>query len=493
MLLTTPRLLASVVTLLILGGCAVAPAGPAGCPDCRGYALADIVEERTENPALPRLPVYAGRNEPSLYVNAGYETIYRLAVWAAAGDILRVRAQVEMSNPNLGHPVRGHLRVSANGALIGTEHAQDNVAEGAHHMPMWTDGFYRVPADGETVFEARYAATAEDPPDGLSVVINTGYGHLVAEHYRPYRPAPASGGRLLAGYTADLTRNATAFFGHGDCNGSLDMRTTAYQVSVSRRAGDLVRLLGQATTSWAGNTRDERAGMAAWDDGRVDPTKQMHGQGIFVSETERKLSPWATENVHWAGPDLPLWSDAVDRADAEGDTLYSLTVHGCYARFARIQSGAGHLYAMRFSRPDADGTLALADSVTARLYGDATIRTNSGWQTVTELERPVERGDILRVTGYVELQYPEGAEGGISCRSEIRPDAALDASSAAMKYLTQRVRRLPLRNEVVTAALASGTRTLRLQVLCEDDGRAGPLTVIGDRTQLLLDHYRPVR
>ena len=482
----------SAVSLLALAGCAVMPAGPPGCPDCRGYALADVVEERAENPHLPQLPFYLGRTEPSLYVNAGHVAIYRRAVRVAAGDVLRVRAQVETSNPHPGRPVRGQLRLTANGAAIGTEHAQDNVAEGAHHMPLWADGVFRAAVDGEVVLEARYAATTDDPPDGLSVVVNAGYGHLVVEHYRPFRPAQPGSALLLAAVAGERARRATAFFGHTDCNSSLDNRTTAYEVGIARRPGDLVRLLGQTTTGWAGNTRDERAGMAAWNGGRADPTKQMHGQAIFAAGTDRKLSPWATENVHWAGPHLPLWSDAVDRDDASGEARYALTVHGCYARFARIHSGAGHLYAMRFARPEDGGTHALADAVTARLTGDATLKANAGWQTVVELGQPVERGDILRVTGYLELDYPGSAEGAISCRSRIQPDGDLDPSSVTMKYLTRRVKRLPLRNEVVATARESGMRTLRLQVLCEDDGRAASPMVVRGRAQLLLDHYRRV-
>lgn len=487
--------LVTAVVVLALGGCAVAPTGPEGCPDCGVRALADIVVESAENPDLPQLPVYGGQLEPSLFVNAGYTSIYRKTVRVAAGDILRIRAQVEMSNPNLGQPVRGHIRLLANGAVIGTEHAQDNVAEGAHHMPLWTDAAYRATAGGSVIIEAQYAVTADEASPELSVVVNAGYGHLVIEHYSAFasaQAAAAAGARLLAGFAGDRTRNATAFFGHGDCNGNLDMRTTVYEVSVPRRTGDLVRLLGQATSGWAGNTRDERAGMEAYDEGRADPTKQMHGQGLFVADTERRLGPWATENVHWAGPHLPLWSDAVDRAESTGESRYSLTAHGCYARFARIHSGAGHLYAMRFTGAG-EGGLALADSVAAANEAGATLKANAGWQPVAEVRRHFERGDVVRVTGYVELQYPDGVAGGIFCRSEIRPDGMLDASSAAMKHLTRRLKRLPLRNEVVATARESGVQTLRLQVECEDDGSAGPLTVVPGRAQLLVDHYRAVR
>jgi hypothetical protein len=121
------------------------------------------------------------------------------------------------------------------------------------------------------------------------------------------------------------------------------------------------------------------------------------------------------------------------------------------------------------------------------------LRANAGWQTVAQLEASLARDDILRVTAYLELDFPEGREGAISCRSRIQPDGGLDPSSVTMKYLTQRVKRLPLRNEVVATARESGMRTLRLQVLCEDDGRAAPPMLVRGRTQMLLDHYQAVR
>lgn len=127
---------------------------------------------------------------------------------------------------------------------------------------------------------------------------------------------------------------------------------------------------------------------------------------------------------------------------------------------------------------------------------DAGIVANSGWQTVFESPLDAEAGDVLRVTGTLQLSYPAGFDLGISCvaRTDLldAAGAVVDSSPTAPKYITRDLEVLPLRNEIFATVGPAGGAAARIQLTCAREAASPTVTVVGGGTWLFVDRFSPL-
>ena len=171
-----------------------------------------------------------------------------------------------------------------------------------------------------------------------------------------------------------------------------------------------------------------------------------------------RLSPWATENTPWDTQYGPLWTDAVHFPASGAQLTYSLSMHGAWDRTGQIITYAGHLCAMRFSKLRSNAPFGLRHLVyfddIAGPPQDTQIAANSGWQPLLEFERAVDAGDIIRATGYLQLET--NSPLGIFCRAQMRMSDTAE-STTAVKYLTAWREVLPFRVELFQQFEQPGT------------------------------------
>lgn len=322
-------------------------------------------------------------------LNKSYTTVLSAPLCVLAGDILHIRAQVEMTCDVPKRPIRGHLRLLANSTIIGAETMQNNDGDGAHHMPLWSDGLYRATQGGMCRVECQYALSREGIDHAklqVPVVLEgNGYGHLIVEHYRKRSaldPNQLATARVLSGVWRDTAENVSRF------GGTWNQRSVVYNVAVSLASGDMIRLLGQSTSAW----------LPEHGRGRF----AMHGAGIHVDGN--RVSPWATENTPWAVQYVPLWTDAFYKAPTGRNYECSLTMHGVKNLGGGVVGYAGHLYVMRFSTeqqtPASDARYLVTAVSTNGPAADRRISVNQGWIPLIQQPLSVKSNDIVRITSY---------------------------------------------------------------------------------------------
>jgi hypothetical protein len=444
---------------------------PAAPPQGAGFvALLNIAEEKK---ALLK----------ALTVEQRYAPIYRLSLNVARGDILRIRGQVEITN-DTKVVAKGFLRLVVDGQQLGEAVIQNCVPLGAHHMPMYADARYVAVDDRQVVIEAQYGILPafRRNKDNPWVKIEDGYGQLVVEHYRAFpswRSAARAGGLALVKWAVDRERKAETF-------GAVRFQpSTVHGVQLMAQTGDLIRLQGQSTSLWR---PDKQA---------VINNMEMHGLGIRVNN--ELLSPWATENTPWDVHNVPLWIDAVHRPAAAGRYDYTLNMHGL-GTGDHVLPNAGHLMALLFRplRETSLRTLSLreARTVAGNPAHDA-MTANAGGKTLLEYPLQLQRGDVVRFTGNLQLEYPAGFDLGISCvaRTELvgPTGEVVDTSAVATKYITYPLQHVPLRTEQLFQAREDGRYTLRLVVSCSRESANPRVTILGRSTQLLIEHYGSVQ
>jgi hypothetical protein len=448
---------------------------PDGAEDGAGDEGAEDIADEDEVVVIPAGVLMAVLEDgaeriSSLVANSGYAT----DVPVEAGDVLRIRGQVEMTN-DYADPVRGNIRLLADGVAVGSSAAQNCIVSGGHHMPLWADAVVTAGGSAPMHVEAQYAAgrSGADP----TVRIEPGYGHVVVEQYREFESveaAAAAGGKVLAELALDRTADSATFG-----TGGAFVRTVVYALGIDTLEGDLVRLFGQATSQWTSAGLD------------------MHGLGLFDGDTH--LGPWSTENFPWAIQSVPLWADAVD-GRAAGLRSYGVSMHGVLGIGGIVVAEAGQLAVMRFSPlslPIAAGSLEWSgSSAMPGPSADGGIVCNSGWQTIFESPLVAETGDVLRVTGTLQLAYPSGFDLGISCvaRTDLLDagGAVVDSSPTAPKYITRDLEVLPLRNEIFTTVGSAGAASARIQLVCSREAASPTVTVVGGGTWLLIDRFSPL-
>jgi hypothetical protein len=421
-------------------------------------ALLDVIQDDTAAVA-------------SITANAGFSTVYETSLDVQPGDVLRITGQVEITN-DYQDPVRGLLQLFVDGAAVSPPSSQNDIVSGGHHMPLWADARWAASQAQTVAIQARYAASRSDAsPD---VKVEDGYGHLLVEHYRTFPSrvgAGAAGARGLALVVTDVQEDAASF------GGLFNKRTIAYSVHVPTQTSDLVRLWGQATSGYNGTSIE------------------MHGQGLFV-DGDTRVSPWSTENTYWDVQTVPLFTDAVHTATAAAHD-YGVSMHGVLDLGGPIVAGGGQLQAMVFRKADLlPSPWGLADSLEASgPAGADTLVANTGWKDVLVL--PIGKaagGDIIRVTGFVQLARTGTFALGIQCAANIvtwGASAAPATSPRFDKYVTQQLEALPLRVQQVLSAPSADDFQTRIAVQCNRDGDNPELEIVGGSVHLIAERFAP--
>lgn len=370
------------------------------------------------------------------------------------GDTLRIRAQGEMTS-DYQDPVSGSIRIVAAGNQVGTWMAQNAIADQSHHMPLWADAIVVADAAGALEIGAQWAASRGDASP--EVTMESGYGHLVVEHYRafPSVEAAAQAGALLL---ADTFSTSVALAGFYDGSASAAAPAEVYSASVAVKAGDRLHLLAQVSTSYTSSI--EMQG------------QQIRGDGV-------QISPWSTSNHSASMPDLPLWTDAIDAPLAAGNRVYSAAVHGVAGVGGAILGGYGSLQGLRFSTAQA-GALSYLGGTVDVMSAPTQVIANAPAQDLLARSVSVSAGDRLRVTGIAQLTHPPGFPGGISCTTRVvlQDGAGSEvASEIASKYVTPLLEALPLRGEIVVPVASAGAWVARLTLACsrQDDSPSVPV------------------
>ncbi|MCC7537046.1 MAG: hypothetical protein IT379_12570 [Deltaproteobacteria bacterium] len=408
----------------------------------------------------------------SVTANAGFVPVYALDVPVRAGDVLRVRAQIEMTNDYVS-PVRGAIRIVADGVAVGTWSSQNAIFDAGHHMPLWADALVATTADATVHLEAQLSAGRSDASP--SVLVEDSYGHLVVEQHRLFASrseAASAGAWMLASITRDVSEDIATFGTTG-----ASVRTAAYSIAPVVAAGDRIRVYAQTTSVWTAAGHD------------------MHGHGIFTGET--RIGPWSTENTPWAIQTVPLFSDAWHAVTADGALPLAVTMHGVVGIGGGVLAGGGHLTALRFTPASGDvvaGSLvAFAD---APVLADGSIVANSGWQTLVEAPIDANPGDGVRAVGTTLLTHPVGFAQGISCTVTLEllaGGAVVSASPIATKYVTPTLEVLPLRADLILDVGPAGADAARLRGICSREGASPTVGVIGSATRAIVEIFGPPR
>jgi len=384
----------------------------------------------------------------SLVANAGPGTIYERTIAAEAGDTLRILGQVEITNDYVA-PVNVSLTLTVDGSIVGNVPTENVIVGESHHMPLWVDAV--VTATGRHVISLRASAARSDASP--TVTVEGGYGHLVIEHYRVFASrevARERGARLLA-RTASSHVEAAGSFG-----GTFGARTLPYATTVEVGAGDLVRVLGMATS--------------------VTPALlEMHGHAVFVDGTTQ-ISPWSTKNGHPGSPTIPLLSDATYQPAMAATSAFSVSTHGVAGRGGDILSGGGGIDVLVFS---SSGTLAPA--VFASSVGPSVTHTaNAGSVVVASAGLGLLRaGDPVRIAAHLSAIPPAGYPLGIACVLSATLDVggASSGTPVAAQYVTPSMGSVALALRTLVAAPADGGGTVRALVSCSREGESPVLTL----------------
>jgi hypothetical protein len=410
----------------------------------------------------------------SLTANQGFVTIYQQTRTVQSKDILRLHGQIEITNDYIA-PVAANIRLLVNGALVSTTPAQNCISTGAHHMPLWADASYTVPAGTTSAkIELQLAASRSDASP--AVKIEQGYGHLLVEHYRRFASESSAFGKghALRTLTVDKSAAATRYAN------APTVPVVVYSLSPQLQKGDIVRLSGQATSQWTA--------------GQGEVQHEMHGQAIRLGNTP--IGPWSTENTPWDIQTVPLATSALHNATAAGAASFTVTLHGVLGFGGAITSSGGQLAAMVFSpftQSSQKQLFGLHQSLSSTLSAARSLVANGGVQPAHTQTLTLEKGDQLRAVGHVLVKYPAGFQLGISCSAQLvlsGPSNTRYYSPASNKYVTRYLELLPLRNALFAAINQSGAHTLALNVHCSRQGASPTLQLVAGASQILADVFR---
>jgi hypothetical protein len=287
-----------------------------------------------------------------------------------------------------------------------------------------------------------------------SLTVEAGYGHLVVEHYRRFpsdAALQAAGASVLASLVSDRKPTASSF------GGTFAARALPFAVSAGVLAGDLVHVLGAATSR--------------------TPSGEMHGQGIFLGTA--LVSPWASKNGVAASPDIPLTVDAVDRPKAATTRAYTLSMHGVFGRGGDIVAGAGGLDAFVFRAARSTG--ARVPSAFLSREGAATsITANAPAAEVLSLGLgSLDAATPVRIAAHVVASPTPSYPAGVLCwlRVDVESGGKSATSPLVDQYVTPSMASVALAMRTVVATPAAGTATLRAKVGCSQ-GAASPALVL---------------
>jgi hypothetical protein len=147
-----------------------------------GYYLVDILEERKELAGIAGIPI------PPKATGEDAQDIYELRIPLLKGDLVYLEGQVEVTDPTGTNVLLG---ISI-GIVEGEQKKRishwstSNVTPGTHHMPLRISAKYVADKEGEVIFLlTAHSGSDSRLAQGKQLVVEAGYGHLLAQVFRP--------------------------------------------------------------------------------------------------------------------------------------------------------------------------------------------------------------------------------------------------------------------------------------------------------------------
>lgn len=408
------------------------------------------------------------------FANDGFYSLYENTVQVRAGDILRVRAQTEMSNdndPSTKVVLRQHAMLMANGVQIGNV-AHQNTTLLQHHVPLFTEGTYHASSDGSVVVQAMVAVSGVS---GFGLKAEEGIGTLIIEHYGTRSNENLYGLRQFSTNSPSLLNS---FVG-------IESPYT-YQASVTARLNSIASdSLVLAQAQWA----------AYWIQGANSLGQDMHGQ--FLERSSVRISPFATENVTQNAFYTPLLSFGVDRSPLVNSD-YTLKHYGVNGKgIGLVEAGYGYLHAIEFARLNQNANLqGLASSTVSYGPGDVNFTANSTWTGTNSSAFIANKEDVMKIVGYQAITLKSAVNGEfVACYSRIRVldnlGSQIVTSENSVKGMDQNIEIIPLQNELIFKIQKDGYYNVYLDSMCASPSKQSSVQSIsnGNSGLILIDRY----
>lgn len=423
----------------------------------------------------------------SIQTNAGFKPIYKVTVPnVAAGDILRIYGQLEITNndPDFNN-VYGLSRILVNGNTTGALSAQytggapedQTHRNQSHHMPFWNEAVYIATSAGDVTIQLEYSAAHSNSNIAITVE-NGAYGHLYVEQYKYFESkdaALAANTYHLENFKVDSVEKASIVLE------DIDIRTLVYGFNVDVKQGDILHLFGQ--------------GNVAYINGR-----EMHGQAIYLGHDANPFGSAATENDYWDVQFVPAWSHAIHRPATTGELAYSLKFNGVMADVdLNVLIGCGYLAALRFSPITSSTTVinSLKSSLMLAMQADDSVVSNSGEHEFISQEFDASVGDIIKSEAQVSLFYPTAnftlPIGCVEKTDLVCNDQVIASSPFSEKAMFPNSPNVTLHTQLFKKIENSGTCKISAKVYCLREGASPTVSIIAGGTQLLLETFQEVK
>jgi hypothetical protein len=147
-----------------------------------GYYLVDILEERKDLAGVAGIPIPPGATGEDA------QDIYELRTNLTKGDLVYLEGQVEVTNPTETNVLLAiSIRIAEGEQKKKISHwSTSNVTRDTHHMPLRVSAKYVADKDGEAIFLLRAHSGSDSPlAKGKQLIVEEGYGHLLAQVFRP--------------------------------------------------------------------------------------------------------------------------------------------------------------------------------------------------------------------------------------------------------------------------------------------------------------------
>jgi hypothetical protein len=160
----------------------IRPVRSSDAKDQTGYYLVDILEVRKELAGVAGIPI------PPSATGGEDQDIYGLRVNLSKGDLVYLEGQVEVTNPTGTNVLLAiSISIAEGDEKKRISHwSSSNVTHDTHHMPLRVSAKYVAEKEGEAIFLLRaHSASGSSLAKGKQLVVEEGYGHLLAQIFRP--------------------------------------------------------------------------------------------------------------------------------------------------------------------------------------------------------------------------------------------------------------------------------------------------------------------
>jgi len=391
--------------------------------------------------------------------NTGAQTIYYKLVTLKSGDLVRLRGQAELTNDTTT-PISGTVYLTVGGQQLSQSFSENVIVDQVHHLPFWADAVYQAPYDGNFYFELKVIASRSD--SSPSVLVESGYGHLVIEHYRPLSESNISTTKGVAGIVNSKSVTSSSY------GGVPFYLYPVVSVSSQALAGDLYRMFGQTTSVYS--------------------SYDMHGSALWANGSQ--ISPWATQDHVWNTAYNPNWTDGIYTSSLASSIQFTATMHTSIGTWNPV--GAGHILGTQFrqaSNSNFSQLQFLKSSTQTAIAATYKIQANAGNHNVNGKSVTLKAGETLRIRNQTQFSYPGRSSNPVYCQTQVYvySGATLHSTSTlAQKYMNNQMGGIPLYNDELFTAPSDGTYAVYNYAACSAQRS---IIVNVSNSSLLIEHF----